>query len=123
MAWRGMDLYLASLHGWPQAVADDARPIIERHARTAFREIHDKYPRVTGKLQDGLTLTDTSPSSLHPRWTLENPVEYAKIFETGGATTLGPKPAAHVFPPIASRERKAMREELVEMLYRETPHV
>lgn len=122
MAWRGMDLYRASLRGWPQAVADAAAPIIERHARSAFQQIHDEYPVVTGTLQRGLKLEDTTPDALHPRWTLRNDVVYAKIFETGGATLVGPKPHGHVFSRIAPAERRAMRAELVEMLDRVTPH-
>ncbi len=121
MAWRGMDLYLASLAGWPQHIADAAAPIVERRARSAFQQIHDGYPVVTGHLRDGLKLTDTTPDPLHPRWHLENDVFYAKIFEAGGATTAGPKPAGHVFSRIAPLERRAMRVELVQMLERETP--
>lgn len=122
MSWRGMDLYRQALRGWPQTVAEQAAPIVERHARAAFEDIHDGYPVVTGTLRDGLTLTETSPSPLHPRWTLENAVVYAKIFEAGGATTLGPKPAGRVFVPIARREVLAMRAEIVDLLERVTPY-
>ena len=122
MSWRGMDFYRQALLGWPATVAREAAPILERHARTAYDDIRAGYPVVTGHLRDGLTLTDTSPSPLHPQWTLENDVVYAKIFEAGGATTAGPKPAGRVFVPIAIREWRAARAEIMELLDRVTPH-
>jgi hypothetical protein len=115
-----MDLYRQALLGFPQEVADKAGAILEPHAQTAFQEIHDKYPVVTGRLQAGLTLTDNS-ASLHPRWTLANDVVYALIFEAGGATTTGPKPGGQVFVPIAIREWKAARAEIIDMLERTVP--
>lgn len=110
-----LDMYIQAMKGWPAAAADQAAPIIERHARAAFDQIHDAYPVVTGTLQRGLTLTDNS-TPLFPRWTLSNPVVYAKIFEAGGATLKGAKPSGHVFTRIAPTEIRAMRAELVDLL-------
>ena len=120
--WRGMDAYRQSLLGWPAEVADQARPILEGHAHAAYAQIYAGYPVVTGRLRAGLTLADTSPSALHPRWTLENAVYYAKIFEAGGATLAGAKPQGKVFVPIVVRERREARTEVVDMLLENTPH-
>ena len=114
-------MYIQALEGWPQAIADQARPIIERHARQAFTDIYAGYPVVTGRLRAGLTIRDTSKGPLHPSMTVENEVYYAKIFEAGGMTTAGPKPAGRVFIPITVRERRAMRAEVVELLERTAP--
>ena len=116
-----MALYIQALEGWPQAIADAARPIIERHAQQAYEQIRAGYPVVSGTLRDGLTIRDTSKGPLHPSMTVENDVYYAKIFEAGGATTAGPKPAGRVFIPISVRERRAMRAEVVELLERTAP--
>jgi hypothetical protein len=110
-------MYAQALEGWPAHLADEARPIVERHAKQAFDDIRAGYPVVTGKLKAGLALTlDSRP--LHPSATLENEVYYAKIFEAGGATTAGPKPAGRVFVPIVIRTRRALRRELVALLQR-----
>ena len=114
-------MYIQALEGWPTAIADAARPIIEGHARQAYEEIRATYPVVTGRLRDGLTIRDTSKGPLHPSMTVENAVPYAKIFEAGGATTAGPKPAGRVFVPISVRERRAMRRDVVELLERTAP--
>jgi|SRR6516225_8722334 hypothetical protein len=122
MAWRNLDRYLVLLDAYPQAVADAAASIVTTHATAAFQAIHDGYPVVTGRLQRGLTLTDRS-TDLHPRWTLRNDVVYAKIFETGGATTKGPKPHGHVFSRIAPIEVRAMRAELADLPVKKAPRV
>ena len=120
-SWRGMDAYRQSLIGWPIEVAHAAAPILEAHARAAFQQIHDGYPVVTGTLRDGLTIANTTPHALHPRWTVENDVYYAKIFEAGGATAAGAKPQGRVFVPIVARERLAARREVVDLLFRVVP--
>lgn len=116
-----MAMYIQALEGWPQAVADEARPIIERHAKQAFEDIKAGYPVVTGTLRDGLYLKNTDKGPLHPSMTVGNDVYYAKIFEAGGMTTAGPKPAGRVFIPITVRERRAMRAEVVDLLERSAP--
>jgi len=80
-------MYLQAMQGWPAAVAEAAAPIIERHAKAAYRDIQAGYPVVSGTLRDGLTITNETAGPMHPAWTLENTVYYAKIFEAGGATT------------------------------------
>ena len=121
MAWRNLDRYLVLLDAYPQAVADAAVACVVT-MDAAFQAIHDGYPVVTGRLQRGLTLTDRS-TDLHPRWTLRNDVVYAKIFETGGATTKGPKPHGHVFSRIAPIEVRAMRAELADLPVKKAPRV
>ena len=117
-----MALYIQALEGWPQAIADAARPIIDQHAQAAYDQIKAGYPVVTGKLRDGLKIIrDSSKGPLHPSVKVANFVVYAKIFEAGGATTAGPKPAGRVFVPISVRERRAMRNEIVELLERTAP--
>ncbi len=116
-----MALYIQALEGWPTAIAEAARPIIERHARQAYEQIRAGYPVVTGRLRDGLTIRDTSTGALHPSMTIENDVYYAKIFEAGGMTTAGPKPAGGVFVPISVRERRAMRAAVVALLESTVP--
>jgi hypothetical protein len=111
-------MYLQAMQGWPAAVAEAAAPILERHAKEAYAEIKAGYPVVTGHLRDGLTITNETSGPLHPAWTLENDVVYAKIFEAGGATTAGPKPAGRVFVPIVIKTRRALRRDLIPVLQR-----
>jgi len=125
VTWYGLDLYRRALLGWPIEVANEARVIIEREAQAAYDEMRSPapvgYPVKSGELRNGLTLTDTSPSALHPRWTLQNETYYAKIFEAGGATTAGPKSPGRVFVPISIRRRRAMRDAIVQTVLR-GPH-
>jgi hypothetical protein len=120
---RTMQLYIQALEGWPVTLADAARPIIRRHAQQAYDDVKAGYGphRVTGTLEAGLTLKDTDKGPLHPSMTLENDVYYAKIFEAGGMTTAGPKPAGRVFIPITVRERRAMRGEIFDLIDRTAP--
>lgn len=120
--WYGLDLYRRALLGWPVEVAIEAKAILEREAQAAYDEMRSPapvgYPVKSGDLREGLTLTDTSPSELHPRFTLYNPVFYAKIFEAGGATTAGPKSPGRVFVPISIRHRRAARDAIVQTVLR-----
>ena len=117
-----MDLYIRALEGWPQETAEAAGAIIAQHAQEAYTDIRAGYPVVTGTLRDGLTLRETSRSAMAPSWTLENPVFYAKIFESGSASvaggTAGP---GRVFVPISIRKRRAMRAAIVELLQESAP--
>ena len=103
------------------AVMAQAAPIVAQYAHDAFTAIHDAYPVVTGRLQRGLTLTDRS-TDLHTRWTLRNDVDYAKIFETGGATLKGPKPHGHVFSRLAPEYGRQLRDALFALVTRATLH-
>jgi hypothetical protein len=113
-------MYARALEGWPARLADEASPIIARHARAAFAGVKAAYAphRKTGTLEAGLTLTDES-TPLHPAWTLENDVYYALIFEVGGATTEGPKAAGRAFLPVVIETRRAIRREILPLLQQE----
>ena len=118
---RQMELYVAAFAGWSQRVADEARPIVQRHATAAYEQIRDGYPVKSGTLRDGLRLVETDRGPMHPSWTVRNDVVYALIFESGGSTLAGAKTPGRVFNPIAVRERRAMRGELLALLERTAP--
>ena len=116
VTWTGLDAYERELAAWPAETADAAAETVKARAQSAYAQIRANYPVVTGKLRDGLTIRDTSPSPLQPKWTVQNEVVYARIFESGGATSGGPKAPGKVFVPTSMRERRAMKDELIALV-------
>ena len=116
VTWSGLDAYEAELAAWPAETADAAAEKVKARAQAAYAQIRANYPVVTGTLRDGLTIRETTPTPLQPKWTVQNDVIYARIFESGGATTGGPKAPGKAFVPTAMRERRALKRELMALV-------
>ena len=104
VTWTGLDGYERDLAHWPEETAQAAAVIIQQRALVAFEAIRAAYTRVSGQLQDSLTLTDTTTNPRQPKWTIDNQAPYARKWDT-----------QHQQPLIAlaQRERAALREELI----------
>jgi hypothetical protein len=113
VTWTGLDAYEAELAAWPADTADAAAEKVKARAQSAYEQIRANYPVITGQLRDGLTIRDTTPNPLQPKWTVQNEVIYARIFESGGMTSGGPKAPGKAFVPTAMRERRAMKDEII----------
>lgn len=114
-----------ALRDLPEHLRDEARDIVLNRAETARAAVDAAYPERTGRLKRGLTLK-TEYSAFGVSVLLRNRAPHAHLFEYGtqarhtsiGANR-GSMPARPTFIPIVSRQRRAMYEELIELLRRE----
>jgi hypothetical protein len=114
--WEGLTDYKVDLTSWPPAAAAAAGKAIERHANQAFQTIYSNYPVITGRLRAGLQKANKSTDPMHPVWQLRNDVVYARAWETGGMSIVGPLKAGKLFIPTMQRERRWLQEDLIAIL-------
>lgn len=110
-SWKGLKEFRAMLVKLPDALLDQGKPIMRASAARAKTRMYDRYPKITGKLASGLTLTEKgSGHAFGVR--LTNRTFYAHMFE------YGTKYAApgRVFIPIRDQEQRAMYDELRALL-------
>lgn len=106
----------------PGDLAEKSAAKVTFHAAVAASRIRDGYPRRTGNLaskvkvstkQDGVSVvasvTNTSPHA----WIFENGTQ---VRHTDTGANRGAMPPGHVFIPIVAQERRAMYEDLVEIV-------
>lgn len=130
--WTG----LAELKEWlrtlPEALADDARDIVEDAVSDARDEIYQAYPARTGNLRNGLGVRSLDGSDdfyfgqgkrLGAGALLFNNAPHAFIFEHGTETRKtdlgadrGSMPPGNIFIPRAMKHRRRMYERLMEMM-------
>lgn len=98
---------------------------IAQHAAQQHRAaVLGKYPRRTGRLQNGVVVESTNPL----RWTTRSKAPHANLFESGtmvrrthstGANR-GRMTAANVFKPEAQRARAEMVRAMIGLVERQT---
>ena len=108
LRWEGLDEYEAELTAWPQAAVADAAAQCERSALAAFETIQGGYPVVTGELRAGLQIHDVTDDAMHPRWEIRNDVVYARVWESGGNSTVGVHTPGKLFVPTMQRQRRTV---------------
>jgi len=117
----------AQLRNLPAHLAAEAGPIVTRHATRAKDAIVEGYPTgPTGNLKRGVKLDVIGVSGAGAVARVRSTAKHAVIFENGSqvrhtktGANRGSMPPGRVFVPIVIRERKAMHEELVELVQRE----
>ena len=115
--WEGLHEYEDQLTAWPAQAAQAAYTQVERSADRAFAIIQAGYPVVTGRLKAGLQERDVTTDALHPRYELRNDVVYARVWESGGNTTAGVHKPGKLFVPTMQRERRALNQELIDIIH------
>lgn len=118
----GVAELMADLRKLPVKLRDEASTIVFANADAAAMEIRAEYPVRSGKLAGGVSVQHRTG----PFWTraiVRNLAKLAFIFENGtqarhtelGANR-GAMPPGHVFVPTIIRRRRAMYEDLSDLV-------
>jgi hypothetical protein len=115
MPWEGMDEFRAALRQLPEELTAEAATIVYDTGDRAAAAIVAAYPRVSGKLKEGVRVRQNPYSRFGVQSIVENTAKLARIFERGSEarhTALGANrgrmPVGKVFVPIMERERRTM---------------
>lgn len=126
--WSGLDELKAQLRALPAALAGEGADLVERRATTAYATIEAGYPARTGDLKKDLSVTHAR-SAFGARSVVTNTSKHAIPFEIGsevrhyitkhGVTHVtGKAPANPLFTQTIRRERRAMYDDLADLLTR-----
>ena len=130
----GLDELRAALRQLPKALADEASVIIDRRAQNAAAAIRAAYKKgKTGNLKNRVTVSIVR-GSVSAAATVRSNAPHAALYEfgtgslnvahpssnrrTGKGANRGSSPPHPTVIPIAQRERRAMNQELVELVKR-----
>jgi len=131
LTFEGLEALKANLRELPAVLAEEGGQIVRAHAEAAERAVVAAYPEVTGNLKGHVVLEEgTKASQFGASLVLKSTAKHAYLFEVGTAarqTDLGydrgavekAVPPGRVFVPIVIRERRAMEEELAELVERQ----
>lgn len=128
--WTGLRELREQLRQLPQHLTNEASGIVQAAVQSAYTDIYNAYPAVTGNLRAGLTIGGggmrASSRALGANALLYNSAKHAWLFDNGTAerrsntrTRLGSMKPTHVFVRAAMKHRRAMYARLVHMLERE----
>ena len=124
LVWSGVDELQAELRALGDALARDGSAIVQAAGNGAFATIHGGYPRRTGDLKQGLTVTHTR-TAYGAKALLVNTSPHAIPFEVGtqarhsklGANR-GSMPPNHLFTRTMNSARRAMNTQHTALLER-----
>jgi hypothetical protein len=129
LTWTGLNELKEALRTLPAELAVEAGRIVEARANGAAAIIKAGYHVQTGELRDKLTVTHTR-SAFGAKSVVKNTSKYAQAYDAGtnvrhwasGKSTgrmWGKTPPTHLFARTASRERRAMYQDLADLLERQ----
>lgn len=101
----GFEELRAELVKLPDELNRDADPILIRYARATESEVVAAYPRVTGKLREGVRIVERVARGLATLYTLVTSAPYAHIFEFG---SVHQRPRATFLPITETGRRQAV---------------
>lgn len=93
----------------PREIEAKAAPLTKEGAETARERIRAAYPRITGRLQDGVVVKAGRSGSGVTQHLVTSTAPYAMHYEFGTVH----QRARPTFYPIARREQKATTKEVV----------
>jgi phage gpG-like protein len=100
----------------PRELRDSAAPIVRAGAEEAVARVRSAYPRITGRLQDGVRLRPRSASDpAEVVYTVESTAPYALIYEFGAASGKGQR-ARPTFLPITGRSRRETTDDVIDLV-------
>lgn len=124
VTWSGLDELKAQLRALPGELAGEGAHLVEARANSATQTIGAGYPSRAGDLRKGLTVTHTR-SAFGARSIVKNTDPAALVFDVGSQarhTSLGANrgamPANPIFSQTCRRERRAMYQDLSDLLVR-----
>jgi Bacteriophage HK97-gp10, putative tail-component len=95
----------AELVALPETLNRDSEPILLRYARATQALVVAAYPRVTGRLRDGVRVVERTARGLATLYTLVTSAPYAHIFEFG---SVHQRPRATFLPISETGRRQAV---------------
>jgi HK97 gp10 family phage protein len=118
----GLDELRQALLALPRTLADKSAVRVGAAAARAVDRIRAAYPEYTGNLRNHI-VSKVERDSVSVLWTVKNTAHHAWIFENGtqvrhtatGANR-GEMPPGHVFIPIVMQERRAMYQDLADIV-------
>jgi len=123
MVFDGLAELRRQLRNLPPDLTAEAQRITEDAANRAAARIRASYPRRSGALVGGVTVTHFEGGKFFAGAILKNRSPHAAIFEVGTQTrktdlgaNRGSMPPGNVFVPIAIQERRQMYEDLKDLV-------
>jgi hypothetical protein len=120
----GLDEFKAWLRRLPVHLRDDGAVLVEQRGDEAFDAIHAQYTahKHSGNLANHL-VQEVEVSKFGASVVIKNTAKHAVIFENGtqirknkGGANRGAMPAGNIFIPVMQRKRRAMYDDLIELL-------
>jgi hypothetical protein len=124
--WEGLEELKAQLAALPARLVEEATAIAITNAEAAKTDIYNAYPKRTGNLREGLSVTVAYAGPFGVDVVLRNSRRDARWFEKGTQTrqtklgaNRGAMPAGNIFWPRFYRWRRHMWDDWAAMLERE----
>lgn len=121
----GLDELRAQLRALPRELADEGSSIVTGSAETAASLVRAAYPEKTGRLRRGVKVVKATSGPYGAGVVLVSAARHAHLIEFGTAVRhsrirkdLGRMIERPIFIPIVQRSRRAMYEQLAELLER-----
>lgn len=125
VVWEGLEEYYAELRQLPKTLTGEAALLVRGAANAVAFDIKGAYPVRTGKLRDSVSVTPVVRGELITGAVVKNTAKHARIFELGTQarhTSLGANrgsmPPGRVFVPRIVKARRALTQELKDMVAR-----
>lgn len=100
----------------PHRLRAKANVIVRAHAERARQRVKDAYPRITGTLQDGVTMTELATGDLFTTaFVVKSTAEYAAAYEFG-TKAMKVRRTRPTFFPITTEERRLKTQAVADML-------
>ena len=100
----------------PRELRQAADPIVREHAERAQRRVKEKYPRITGTLQDGVVMNALATGDPYTTaYVVASTAVYAPAYEFGRQTDQ-PRKARPTFLPITREEQRAKTKAVAGMI-------
>lgn len=124
LVWDGMEEFKAALRQLPKELSGEGGDIVVEHAHTAGEDIRAHYEAsaVSGNLAKHVKVeveSRAAGASAIVKSTAKHGIIYengTQIRKTKGGLNRGAMPPAHVFIPTVIRERRAMVEDLKDLM-------
>jgi NADPH:quinone reductase-like Zn-dependent oxidoreductase len=136
VVWQGLSEFESALRELPTTVRSEAQPIVSDAANATASHVKAAYERVrtsgtsgrkaAGKhLADGVKVVVDNGGTSYARAFMRSTAKHSHLYEFGSVKrqwksgkNTGTMPAQPTVIPAAERERRKMRDELVEMMRR-----
>jgi bacteriophage HK97-gp10 putative tail-component len=125
LVWDGMQELQAAIRALPEALTGEAMDLVERTVNMVAADIRQAYPSRTGNLRKGVRVSSILKKGFVAGAIVKNTAKHAVLFELGtqarhnklGANR-GSMPPGHVFVPRVLKARRALTQQLKDMVAR-----